>query len=537
MNNPLPVLIVGAGPVGLLMACELARRGVSFRIIDAKPERTTASNATWIQTRTIEILDLMGIADRFLKVSHRCDAVNLYHRDTQLLTIPFDLSFLTHPYVLMLAQSETERLLIAYLKEFKCEVERPCKLIDVKQHDNQVTSTIELKNGETEIINSQFLVACDGANSKVREVCKIHFLGQDVAEQFMVADANINSSLPSNEIQMFFDQGTILPDKGQLLTAFPLGDKKYRITANLYQSHPRQFFSPQEVQEAVHERTYGNYTVNSVSWISPFWIHSKEIERFSQGSIFFAGDAAHTHSPAGGQGMNTGMQDAFNLAWKLALVINHKASPSLLESYHSERYPIVNEIVAETEKLTNMALFDKTFMTKLKSFSRKVSRSPVIMQKKLSMQISQLSTHYQNSPIIHYVKHTGLTSPQPGERAPDVIMNPPAHLYNFLRNTSHNALLFCGLLVDETKLKKILTLQQWLKENYPELIKVHVVSEKTVDVENNILDENKAIHQAYHIETPAVFIVRPDNYIAYCSNDVSTFSLGEFLKRYNLVGL
>jgi 2-polyprenyl-6-methoxyphenol hydroxylase-like FAD-dependent oxidoreductase len=221
---------------------------------------------------------------------------------------------------------------------------------------------------------------------------------------------------------MYFDKGTIFPDKGTLFSAFPWGSNQYRLSANLYLGHSRQTFTEIEVKEVVAERTYGNYVVDAVSWISPFWIHTKVVDHMRQGSIFLAGDAAAIQSPVGGQGMNTGLQDAHNLAWKLALVINTKSNPSLLDTYQSERYPIVSEIVNQTEFFTQMMLFDKSFYSKLHKFSQKIVDDSAL-SKKIGTQLTQLSIQYKDSPVIDYQEEVSANAPRPGERAPNVIMN------------------------------------------------------------------------------------------------------------------
>lgn len=525
MTNHLPVLIVGAGPTGLMMACELARYGVSFRIIDKKSDPTVSSNATWIQTRTIELFDHLGIADRFLKISNLCHAINFYLDGKSLVKIPLNYIDSTYPFILMLPQCETERLLNQYLEESNKKVERSLELIDVKQSDNTVISTIKYPDGHTETIPSDWLVACDGANSTVREKCNMFFPGEDLPEQFIVADAQIESFMSKDEVHVFFD-------KGAIFAAFPLGSNKYRISANLHLTHPRKIFAEREVIEMTQERAHGAYYVKSVSWISPFWIHSKVVKHLQDGSIFLAGDAAHIHSPAGGQGMNTGIQDAYNLAWKLALVSKGKAKPSLLNSYHPERSPVVNEIVAQTERYTKMALFDNRFLTKLQQFERRISRNPMRLSKKIGTQLTQLGIQYKNSPVIDYENISG-KSLQQGTRAPDVVIDKSMRLYQYLRNSRHNVLLFTGQKSGKNTLKKIIELQKWLSQTYSDLIEIHVISkDKLNNINNIILDVNDIVHEHYHVKNPAIYIIRPDNYIAYCSKNLDSVSIERFFKRY-----
>lgn len=524
MSN-LPVLIVGAGPTGLMMACLFARQGISFRIIEKKPERTLASNATWIQTRTLELLDQIGILDRFIKMGHPCASINLYAEGKQLSQLSLKHIDSIYPFILMLPQSKTEQILEEYLNELNHQVERSLELTDIKCTNETATSTLRHSDGHTEIIVSDWLIACDGANSIVREKCGFHFSGEDLTEQFMVADATIDfSHMPKDQIHFFFDPGTVL-------AAFPLGENRYRLAANLHLDYPRQNFYGKEVIELVQERARGKYYVSDVEWISPFWIHGKIVEHMQKGPIFLAGDAAHIHSPAGGQGMNMGIQDAYNLAWKLSLVINEKAKPLLLESYQKERYPIVKKSVAQNEFYTKLALFNDLFLLKLKKFSHDLSnRSHENLEKGIGNQLTQLDIEYKKSPIINYGHESKLL--HPGQRAPDVFVG-NSTIYRYLSNTLHTILLFTGSNPSEEVLVKINDFQKSLENHYPDLIKTYVVQEEPLKTFNStIVDTNLIIHKSYRVKIPSIYIIRPDTYIAYCSGNLESQSIEKFLRTY-----
>lgn len=525
MNSHLPILIVGAGPTGLMMACELARYGIAFRIIDKKPERTLTSNATWVQTRTIELLDQVGLASRFLEAGHPCNAINFYIDGKPLVNLSLKDIDSAYPFILMLPQSETERLLIDRLEEFKHHVEWSSELIDVKQEGSKVLSTIQISGGKMETITSDWLIACDGANSTIREKSQIFFPGENLTEQFVVADTHIDSFTSKNEIHLFFGKGT-------LFAASPLGGNKYRIAANLHLDHPRQTFYKKEVIDIVQERGRGAYYVTDVAWISTFWIHGKIAEKMRRHSIFLMGDAAHIHSPAGGQGMNTGIQDAYNLAWKLALIIKGKAKPILLDSYQAERYPVISEIVNQTEKFTKMALFDKSFLTNLRKFSHQILHGDEEITKKACALISQVGIQYQDSPVINYENnHNPCISP--GKRAPDVTIDQSTRLYDYFRNNYHNILLFTGTSEKNHILPHIKQLQEWLNQFHPDLIKTYLITnEKIYDVDDVISDSDDAIHKSYHITKPTILIIRPDNYIAYYSENLEYIFIERFFQRY-----
>ncbi len=524
MNGHTPVLIIGAGPTGLLMACELARRGIKFRIIDKKPERTLTANAVGIQPRTLELLDNLGLVHQFLKLGHECSAIHLHEGGNDLARISFEHLDSIYHFILALPQSETERLLNEHLMEQGQEVERPLELTALTQENQLLTCTLtSLENGQSEILRCDWLIACDGANSKVRELCQIPFPGQDLTEQFMVANAEMSSFLSNNEVHLFFNPGT-------LLITVPFGSHHYRIGVNLHQS-PRKFLIEKEVKELIQERSQGDYDVNSVSWISPFWIHSKTVQKLRYGAVFLAGDAAHIHSPAGAQGMNTGLQDAYNLAWKLALVIQGQAKPELLDSYQEERYPLVSQIVKQAENFTKIALFENPFLRKLRNLLFKLLNSQPRLLKKFSMRLTQLSLRYKKSSAIDYRNKVSRKAPRPGERVPDVLINQGNRLHLFLRHPQHKVLLFTGPAAKEKDVKKIQALLAWLEQQYPELIKPFIIMpNKTVGVNNLILDERSAIHKRFHIQSPAIYLIRPDNYIAYCSKNLDSTRLQKILE-------
>jgi 2-polyprenyl-6-methoxyphenol hydroxylase-like FAD-dependent oxidoreductase len=505
MNVQSPVLIVGAGPTGLMMACELARHGIPFTIIDKKSERIRSSNATWVQSRTLEILDQIGIVSRFVRAGHPCRAINLYISGKPSATIPLNHIDSPYPYILMLPQSDTERFLTERLRELKHEVERSQELVDIKVEDNNVISTIKMADGKAKTITSQWVIACDGANSIIRSKCQIVFSGDDLTEQFVVADAKIDSYMSTNEAHIFFDKGTVF-------AASPLGGSQFRIAANIHQNARRMVFYDKEVVDLVQERGHGAYYIKNVSWVSPFWAHGKYAEKLRLGPVFLVGDAAHIHSPSGGQGMNIGIQDAYNLAWKLALVIQGKAQSSLLDTYQAERHPIISEAVSQTEKFTKMALLDKSFLKKLRNFCQEINED---MVEKIGNMLAQVSIQYKNSPIINY--HRLIE----GTRAPDVMK-----LYHSFRNTQHNILLFTE---SADIIKKI---QEWARKSYPDLIKIHAISKQPIEnVDNNIVDAEGVIYKKYQVSDQALYIIRPDGYIGYIAEECKQSYIGDYMNK------
>ncbi len=226
--------------------------------------------------------------------------------------------------------------------------------------------------------------------------------------------------------------------------------------------------------------------------------------------------------------MNTGIQDAYNLAWKLALVIKQKAKPAILESFHLERYPVVKGIVRKTNSLTNMMIFDKNFFHELHKFSKALVKKG--KAKKIAEEVTQLSIAYKKSPIINYDILLQKHSPNPGERAPDLKINGSKRLYNYFSNDRHNILIFVGKEKNITK--NLIKIREKLSKKFSCIANIFFISKVNIDEENIIVDENYHLYDAYHIKNKAVYIIRPDNYIGYFSEELDVEKIETFFNVY-----
>lgn len=245
--------------------------------------------------------------------------------------------------------------------------------------------------------------------------------------------------------------------------------------------------------------------------------------------IFLAGDAAHIHSPAGGQGMNVGIQDAYNLAWKLALVIQYKAKTSLLDSYQLERFPVVHKIVDESEKLTKSMIFDKKFFAKLHTFSSHLSEED--NNKKFAEELCELNLQYKESPVIDYAVKTPSKAPRQGERLPNILVDRSKHLYQCFDSHYHTIFLFTGLDATAAKVEEVNALQGRFEKLFPGLIKTVIVSVAPMAGADCILDTDGAIHQHFNLKKHAAYLVRPDTYIAYFAKDWEPGPIEKVLNR------
>jgi 2-polyprenyl-6-methoxyphenol hydroxylase-like FAD-dependent oxidoreductase len=325
-------LIVGAGPTGLTLAIELARRGVPIRIIDREAERARTSRAIGTQARTVEVFRLLGIPEMALEPAARPRALRFAERDRTLARIPFGDGLPgASPRLISMDESDTERVLEQRLEQLGERVERSTELLRFRVEGERVTATLRGPGGESEL-ETRFLVGADGAHSVVRHEAGIGFAGAAYPERFLLADLDLEWDLPH-------DEGHIWIGDDGLVAAIPLpGERRYRVIVPLPPAYAAKEYESEAEIAAEAETLLGQRTgvtlrrIGNPVWASAFRIQRRQADRYRQGPIFLAGDAAHIHSPVGGQGMNTGIQDAFNLGWKLALAARDQAAPGLLDT-------------------------------------------------------------------------------------------------------------------------------------------------------------------------------------------------------------
>lgn len=337
------VLIVGAGPTGLTLAGTLALRGVSTTVVDALPAGRNTSRAAAVNARTLEVLENLDVSRRMVKEGLTAPRFSM--RDRRRVLIPIDFSALptAYPYTLMLSQATTERLLAERLDELGVEVRRPLTLTGVAEDADGVTATFD--GGET--LRARYVVGADGIHSTVRQQAGIGFAGGKYAESFVLADVHLDGEAPVDEVILFYA-------RTGLTVVAPLPHGIHRIVAPL--DHAPEQPSADFVQDLLDARGYGpaRSRVTDVVWGSRFRIHHRVADTYRAGRLILAGDAAHVHSPAGGQGMNLGIQDAVALADALTEVLDG-GSQTALDAYGAQRRPIAEQVLRLTGRLTRLA--------------------------------------------------------------------------------------------------------------------------------------------------------------------------------------
>lgn len=559
------VLIVGAGPTGLVMANELLRHGVPVRIVDENAHRSDKSKALGVQSRSLEIWESVGVVQQALAAGRKLHGANLYSAGRRIVHVGFDDIDAPYPFTLSLPQSETERILEEHLESRGVSVERNTRLVAVGDDGHAAIAELVRGDGTNERVHTRWILACDGCRSTVRTLCDVPFEGLRYSEAFVLGDVAIDWALPDDEVHAFFS-----PDGP--IGALPLpGASRWRIVAAVGQSaasaeHGLDASSPppsvESLEIMLRSRSGLPLSVHDAVWTSGFRIHRRIIPSYRKERVFFAGDAAHIHSPVGGQGMNTGMQDAFNLAWKIAWVHHGLAKDELLDSYSIERRPIAEATLQGTDMATRVVSLRNSVAREVRDHVAGFLASLEPVQKRLTYAAAELSLHYRKSPIVaeHRVpmakssiiadRRTEAPSmsdwldfgggPSPGDRAPDVDLrgeNGPKRFFELFRSTKHALLLFDGAAATDEGYKNLSAIARVVAERHGRAVETHVVvpSESRPDALDAglsvVFDPHRAAHRRYGAGSECLYLVRPDGYVAYRSQPAVLDALMQYLAR------
>jgi 2-polyprenyl-6-methoxyphenol hydroxylase-like FAD-dependent oxidoreductase len=492
------VLVIGAGPTGLLLGLELLRRNMNVRLIDKEEGPSIHSKALGIHAKTLEIFEKIGIVSDFIEKGLKLTSVSMNY-GAKKKEISFDLiqEETGFPFILILPQSETERLLIKHFTQLGGNVEREKTFLGFDR--NEVL--IQHSDGKIERNSYKWIIACDGAHSTVRHALHLQFQGYALPEKFLIVDSAVSIT---PKIETF---STFISSKGVCI-CIPLPDNKYRFIFPSYRGEEIGI-DKSIIHTLLDERMVTpNYHIENleVEWISLFSIQQRMISRQRFENIFFAGDAAHVHSPAGGHGMNTGIQDAFNLAWKLELVNKNYAGQKILESYEDERTLIAKHLLIETARMTKVVNSTHPILFfQLASF--------LLNQKEIAhrfvKQSSMLNLHYRQSPIVFQPSRDDYwQGPQPGDRAPDVFLDDGKRLYDRFKVLKHILLLF------EEK-KEII---QKIHDHYNEWIEIAIC-------------DDQGVRKKYAAEPNSGYLIRPDGYIGFRSRSFKEDEFFSYLEN------
>ena len=420
------VLIVGGGPVGMTLAAELTRYGAKVRIVDQATHESNKSKALFLWSRTLELLDRSGCTAAFEGVGQKLTAANIVSDGKPIGRIDFTAVDSPHPYMLTLPQGDTERLLEQHLNNLGVQIERDSGLISLSHTgaNNQPTgikAVLSGPGGKQEIVETKYLAGCDGVHSTVRKYLEMPVLGGSRQSDWVLADVHLAGiGLTASEFSVYWHE------KGAL-AIFPIQPNAYRIVADIGKGTgmPKPDPSLAEIQALLDERTGGGLQASDPIWLSAFRVSDKKVRDYQMGRVFVAGDAAHVHSPIGAQGLNMGMQDAVNLAWKLALVLKGTCTEQkLLPSYSAERSSVTDQITSTIARLTAAANMRNQPIQTIRNLlgGALLGLSPV--RQVVADRLAEVSYGYANSPL-NGPEERAFPGPGPGDRMPPVANEVP----------------------------------------------------------------------------------------------------------------
>jgi 2-polyprenyl-6-methoxyphenol hydroxylase-like FAD-dependent oxidoreductase len=433
------VLVVGAGPTGLALAAQVRANGASVRVVDRSPTEVHESRALVLQPRTLEVLAGTGITARLLARGGRTVRLQLHSggRTTAVRLFDLGLDDTPYPFLLFLSQAETEAALAAHLADEQVVVERGTELVDLTQDRDSVRCQLRRHSGMQEV-SARYAVGCDGGGSTVRRLLDIEFPGGRYPQRFALADVDIDGPLTPGSVHAFLGPAG-------MLFLFPLGaPRPWRVLGMLSTSAPVEV-TLESVQALLDEYTAG-LRLHDPVWLSDFRLRHGLAARYRLGRVFLAGDAAHVHSPAGGQGMNLGIQDAANLGWKLGAV-SRGADPALLDSYEAERRPVGRATVGLTDRLFSIATSRRRPIVAARTViaPRLLPAATRLRPLRAAAfrRIADLDVTYRRSPAVLDMRGRFGPPPRAGDRLPDSATGAGTTLHQLVAPPGHH-LLLCG---------------------------------------------------------------------------------------------
>ena len=448
-SSEIEVLVVGAGPTGLMLANQLARRGVSVLVIDRNPGPSMRTKALVVHARTLEIYARLGIADRALELGTRAAGANMWAAGRYGARVPIgDIgrNLSPYPFLLILGQDDNERLLGEHLRTLGVEPRWNTELVALEQTADHVSATLKQADGSSTTVRAAWVAGCDGAHSAVRRLTGIDFPGAPYEHVFFVADTRVTGPMVAGELNVYLWRNGF-----HLL--FPMrGADHWRVVGILPpELRGRDDLEFEAVVPDIVWVVGSEISFQECSWFATYRIHHRRAASFRHQRCFLLGDAAHIHSPVGAQGMNTGLQDAYNLGWKLALVAAGRADARLLDSYALEREPVAERLLRTTDRAFSLIVSDgwlgAVFRTRLLARILAFAMGRERIRQLAFRTISQIGIHYRGSPLSQETAEPRRDAPVAGDRFPWLQLRlgpkqPAADLFAQFDDTRFNLLLF-----------------------------------------------------------------------------------------------
>jgi 2-polyprenyl-6-methoxyphenol hydroxylase-like FAD-dependent oxidoreductase len=525
MNEDLkPVLIAGAGPTGMMAAIELSRLNIPARLIDKNDKPETTSRAIGVQARTLELLEQRGLASSLVKLGNPGLALSIYGDGKRILRLEFERISSKYNYLLFVSQAETEKVLREALDKAGVTIERNLTFFALGQadRDTKLTAVLQHGDGSLEQFECSYLIDAEGAHSTARGTVGLHFEGKSLVEDYALGDLHIGGELVETDFHIFSSEHGFLG-------LFPMGGRRFRLMASNSISKPSKETQPslEELQQLYDQRSHIPAKFHDMSWSSWFRINSRMVNRLQVGRVFLGGDSAHIHSPAGAQGMNTGMQDMMNLCWKLAMVMKGQAKPELLETYSKDRLPVIQSVLKKTEALTHTIGSESTLFRSVFNYVAPWLVSMDNIQQNSTEHMSQLALNYRESPLSVSGGHSGEL--RAGDRLPDfpvTVLNREGSAEKQLRPATIFSLLnpSCFTL---------------LYSNIPDPAKTDSEIQTAVGPWHYLMRRHQIAaipgqhgFEKYFGASPSIVLVRPDGYVTFTGSDTSVAKLAEYCDRW-----
>jgi 2-polyprenyl-6-methoxyphenol hydroxylase-like FAD-dependent oxidoreductase len=509
------VLVVGAGPTGLMLANQLVRQGVRVSIIDRHAGPARETRALGVQARTLEIYAHLGIVEQALELGKRATGINMWTSGERAARIPFaDIGqgLSPYPFLLILGQDDNERLLGELLHNSGVDVQWDTELVGITQEEDRVVAQIRQPGGTVRTLSAAWVGGCDGAHSSVRELNRIPFVGAPYEHVFFVADTQVTGSMVPGEINVYvWRQGFHL--------FFPMrGTDHWRVVGIVPPAlRGRDDLTFAEVFPSLRQEAGPRLVFQNCSWFSTYRIHHRRAERFRDRRCLLLGDAAHIHSPVGAQGMNTGLQDAYNLAWKLALIVAGAATPAVLDSYESERFPVAERLLATTDTAFSFIVSEgwrgTLFRTRVMPKVVALAMSLAAARRLVFRTISQIGIRYRRSPLSETLSALPEDAPRAGDRFPWLRLK--------LSEDGPTEDLFQAL--DDTRFTLLVFGQPLPPAGLPELgDRLHICVVPRDPANDRELARAR-------IPSPAFYLLRPDGYIGLCGTELEPAALTRYV--------
>ena len=512
------VLIAGAGPTGLTTAIELARRNVNVRIIERRTQPSTRSKALVVHARTLEFMDILGIADEMVSRGYTSPGIDFSSNSEKPLRASMYGLDTRFPFILVLPQAETEAILERRLNDLGVEVERGNTLTNFEEIDDGIHSTIEPIEGDSFKIQSRYLVGADGSKSVVRKTLGLPFEGSSYDWTAFLGDVWLSGHHAEGGTEQYSS------DRG-LAFIVPFDDGSHRIVTidrNYQEDRDTRELKIEELQESISAILGKQVQLSDPKWLTRWGASLRQAPKYRVGRVLLGGDAVHTHSPAGGQGLNTGIQDAFNLGWKLALAVEGTAPESILDTYNKERHAIGAKVLRTSDLLLKSLLIRQPILRTLRTLLFQLLIPLASVQRNLAFNLSGLGIGYE----------TG-EGELAGKRIPDMeLMNAehePVRLYNLLDFPGYTMLLF----IDPNEARQQRDKIDRLCEYADDRLRVQIVLNNGLPElhdfnANTLVDYRGDLETKLGAKTNRAILIRPDGYVA---SDLATLDSNVFSRQ------